>query len=404
MSYPKLKHIECVSTLFSNIKKIEDCEKQEFEKQETDEPPRYYRPLLYYRGQSKDYNNNRDGHKLEPSVMRNENCREYEGAMLRDLITRQPDEFSKFASALDQWVIAQHHGLPTRFLDISANPLVGLFFACNDSKDYSKNGRLYVFATTRDRVKPYDSDSVSIVANFARLRREEQKAILTETERFLDGRDAFVHSSHDYRIMHRSNCRDVTGEVNLYAYRMDYLRREMGRLQTFIRQEKPYFVEGLIDPRDLFRIFIVQPRRLFPRLIAQSGAFLVSAHHKTFDFEPKEHQHGGYRANDNDVPYNYYPLTVEYRKKKCILEELRSLNISEETLFPELEKSAKAVVKDYESRQEGSELKDQLDAIDKIQQAGIDWSVIHTATGIDERTYDTLRRDLANCTRSRPPR
>ena len=366
MSYPKLKHIECVSTLFSNIKEIEDCEKKEFqkrEKRETDEPRRYYRPLLYYRGQSKDYNN-RDGHKLEPSVMRNKNYREYEGAMLRDLITRQPDEFSKFASALDQWVIAQHHGLYTRFLDISTNPLVGLFFACNDSKDDSKNGHLYVFATTRDRVKPYDSDSVSIVANFARLHRKEQEAILTETERFLDGRNAFVHSSHYYRIMRRSNCRDVTGEVNRYAYRMDSLRREMGRLQTFIRQEKPYFVEGLIDPRDLFRIFIVQPRRLFPRLRAQSGAFLVSAHHKTFDFEPKEHQHGEYRANDNDVPYNYYPLTVECGKKKCILEELRSLNISEETLFPELEKSAKAVVKDYESRQEGSELKGRLEAID----------------------------------------
>ncbi len=148
---------------------------------------------------------------------------------------------------------------------------VGLFFACNDSKHDSKNGCLYVFATTRDRVKPYDSDAVSIVANFARLRRNEQEEILTETEQFLDERRAFVRSSHGYRIMRRS---DVRGEVGVYSWRcrMDSLRREMGRLHTFIRQEKPYFVEGLIDPRDLFRIFIVQPRRLFPRLRAPMRA------------------------------------------------------------------------------------------------------------------------------------
>ena len=49
-------------------------------------------------------------------------------------------------------------------------------------------------------------------------------------------------------------------------------------------------------------------------------------------------------------------------------------------------------------------MKGRLEAIDKILQAEIDWSVIHAATGIDERTYHTLKRDLANCTEQTVPR
>ena len=38
--------------------------------------------------------------------------------MLLELMSRQPEAFSSLTSALAQWVLAQHHGLRTRFLDI----------------------------------------------------------------------------------------------------------------------------------------------------------------------------------------------------------------------------------------------------------------------------------------------
>ena len=330
--------IDRVSKLLSIIEEIEEIEKRKAEK-----PLRHYRPLRYYRGQS-DAN-----YKLNPSVMRNKNRRRHEGEMLRDLMTRRPDEFSRYASALDRWMCAQHHDLCSRFIDISTNPLVGLFFACDDSKKDDTDGDLYVFATTRDRVKPYDSDSVSIVANFARLRRDEQKAILKKTKEFLSDRGAFVDQRR--RIMRRTDRKDVD-EIRRYAGYMESRRREneasgrysdMGRLWTFIKQEKPYFVEGLIDPRDLFRIFVVQPRLLFPRVIAQSGAFLVSAYHKTFDVQCG--------PDDCDLPYNCYRLTVKAKSKCSIRKELQSLNISRETLFPELDKAAQAILKDTDDEE-----------------------------------------------------
>jgi len=46
----------------------------------------------------------------------------------------------------ESWVIAQHHGLPTRLLDTTTNPLKALFFAVNHPADDSYDGVLWVFS------------------------------------------------------------------------------------------------------------------------------------------------------------------------------------------------------------------------------------------------------------------
>ena len=121
---------------------------------------------LYFRGESREFE------ELKPSVMRKPeegqpSLRPVESEMLNDLLTRQPDAFSGLNSVLSQWVMAQHHLLRTRLLDITRNALVALLFASND--DEAQDGRLHVFAVPKSLIKPFNSEAVSLIANFAKL-------------------------------------------------------------------------------------------------------------------------------------------------------------------------------------------------------------------------------------------
>ena len=261
---------------------------------------------LYFRGVSRFW-------PLRPSVMRLSNGGESgeryaEAELLVDLMSRRPGEFSGEDSAFAQLVLARHYGLKTRLLDISRNPLISLYHACNDDAAYS--GRLHIFAVPRSMIKPFTSDTISIIANFAKLTNTEQDLIL--------GR----------KWESDSGSGEPTGDLEYKSV--------MRRLYHFIMQEKPYFEER-IKLEDLFRVFVVEPRQSFDRIRAQAGAFLISAFHSRFE----RHR---IRCWNKQIPvYDHYYLNIPYDAKEKFLDELSFFNITHETVYPGLEESASAV-------------------------------------------------------------
>jgi hypothetical protein len=224
---------------------------------------------------------------------------------VRELVAVHPREFLQDSSMFDRLVRMQHFGLPTRLLDVTANPLVALFNATAEKpKDAGDpiDGKVIFFRVPRVRKKYYDSDTVSCIANLANLSATEKHDMLEA-------------------------CENMKGPSRLKDFNE---LSAVDRLLQFVRAEKPFF-RPQIDSEDLCRIWYVVPKLSNARIIAQRGAFLIYG----LDIVPKA---------TTSEPIDFDSIIISGKKKKVIREQLDILGINASGLFPEIDKAAADIV------------------------------------------------------------
>jgi len=145
----------------------------------------------YFRGQTKLVS---AGYQLKPSVGRHDHPhlkdfhkREH---LEREVLEVFSNHLISYVQHLprNQWealAIAQHHGVPTRFMDWTTNPLVALYFAVRETKSDEKGNALdsavYVLASDPKRytdivrepeVRPVPDSTTTPASSYALNRRE----------------------------------------------------------------------------------------------------------------------------------------------------------------------------------------------------------------------------------------
>lgn len=244
---------------------------------------------IFYRGQSnKDF-------ELKPSIYRRESLIQNENRIYRDIIAQIPADFIGCISTFEKLVKMQHYSLPTRLLDITTNPLVALYFACEDD---TVDGKLFRFEVEESVIKYFDSDAVCVVSNIAK------RPI-----------DFSIENIRDFNSDKFNNCPHIS-----------YLLHE-------IKHEKPHF-QNIIHPKDIECVFCVKPMFDNPRIIRQSGAFFL------FGIN-------GNKSQPATLNFSYKEYIINKAHKQKIRKQLEALGIDKSTLFPEIEHVAEHIKEKY---------------------------------------------------------
>lgn len=230
-------------------------------------------------------------YKLESSIVRKGECLENE--LFKFFEMHAPENLDGMSN-FEKLAIMQHYGCCTRLLDITENPLVALFFACQKSTD----GQIIIFSPIMSTILQWNDDPVNFIAVLPLLTHDEKTEL---TKLIFDGivecKSPLFEKFDDSRKKHIKTILEKTG---------------------FVLKENFDFKE-ILFPRT------VRAKTSFLRIKSQKGLFIIDPLKRGYD----------------ETAFVAGKILIPANSKKQILKDLDCLGINEFTLFPDLEHFSK---------------------------------------------------------------
>lgn len=253
----------------------------------------YEKERFFFRGQ------NNTEYQLMPSLGRKVSKKSdvtysiFENEMINTSKLQNPDEFTRDKYPVNMLARMQHYGLPTRLLDITENALVALYFACYGL--YKISGKVYCFVRTQNDIHTAYSLHANLMASLYNF------SMITNT----------LVADYWHKIKHEE------------------FVHENERNKAFESIE-----ENIQDT--LRRPLFLLPEMITEREKRQQAAFIIF---------PNKVINGDTITNEVMAFENFSSLEIEIaaKSKRKILKQLELLGISEQFLFPEIDKKCIAI-------------------------------------------------------------
>lgn len=296
---------------------------------------------VFYRGHSL------LNYQMLPSIMRRNTASgkydllRHEDQFYNELLCKIPEEFQGCRTHFERLTIMQHFELPTRLLDITANPLVALYFACCSNE--SKLGEVVVIATPTEKVLWPTSPEISVMAALSGLSYKDKiETVKIAEECMISGWDQIED-----------------GELPSCEFVEEFLMTApIKRLIYEMKQDGAEADDYTVTPNNIISYEIVNPIYNNQRLIRQNGLFILYGYMPIVDHD--DTREGCLEESDNEVI-----ITDEYRlcmkdakdqncskklllmvdNKQEILRELENVCIDEVHLFPDIEHAARSMLR-----------------------------------------------------------
>jgi hypothetical protein len=269
------------------------------------------RSRLYFRGQTK---RALDGYDLKPSIGR---YKHLDAKTPADRDRLEQEVLETFSNHLltyvnhlprNEWealAIAQHHGLPTRFMDWTTNPLVALYFATRETQrnggGESLDSAIYILISEPKR--------------FNDLKRQKQNGEAIQQNSTPIRPPVALKDSDGYDIF------DLDGE-QLTVFDEYEVQDDSELFQS--QKNSDIKVDGELSPFGIGENVIYDPPHVSPRIRAQDGV-LLACHQPMQSLEEKD----------------VLEMVIDHAAHDDIRRRLDQYGVFDKQLFPDLDGIAK---------------------------------------------------------------